>query len=137
VAKKAAPGKPIAKAAPKKPAKKTASKKDEGQSIESLIRERDIDLKSVEEALGIKELNTAKNPLIPGKFDLILPPGTPRKLILEMAKEYNLEVAMRNDHYVPIGVCDIQRELLVFRGDLKTIQKMEKVLVKRLKAWAK
>lgn len=124
----------------KKPiTKKPAAKKAKAQgkdSIESFIEKRDIDLKTVEEALGIKTLDTKHNPVIPGKFDLIIPPGTPRKLIVEMAKEYNLEIAQRNDYYVPIGVSDITRELLCFRGDEKTIKKMEKVLFKRLKEWA-
>ncbi len=120
----------------KKPSKKAAPKDKGGQSIESLIAKRDIELKSVEEALGIKTIDTKHNPLIPGKFDLIIPPGTPRKLIVEMAKEYNIEIAMRNDYYVPIGVSDIQRELLCFRGDEKTVKKLEKVLYKRLKEWA-
>ncbi|OPY25475.1 MAG: hypothetical protein A4E28_03096 [Methanocella sp. PtaU1.Bin125] len=124
------------KAAVKKPAKKAVSS-DDGESIESLIARRDIDLKSVEEALGIKKLDTKHNPVIPGKFDLIIPPGTPRRLIVDMAREFNLEVAMRNDYYVPIGVSDIPRELLCFRSDEKTLKKMEKELYKRLKAWAK
>jgi hypothetical protein len=123
-------------AATKKPVKKAAPKGEEGESIESLIARRDIDIKSVEEALGIKTIDTKHNPIIPGKFDLIIPPGTPRKLIVDMAKEYNVEIAMRNDYYVPIGVSDIQRELLCFRGDQKTVKKLEKVLYKRLKEWA-
>lgn len=130
------------KTAVKKPAvKKTPAKKavssDGDKSIESLIARRDIDIKSVEEALGIKKLDTKHNPLIPGKFDLIIPPGTPRKLIVDIAREFNLEVAMRNDYYVPIGVSDIPRELLCFRSDEKTLKKIEKELYKRLKAWAK
>ncbi len=135
---KAAAKKVTAKAAPAKAASaKPKMKKDGGDPIASLVAQRDIDLKSVEEALGIKYDNTKDHPLIPGKFDMIIPPGTPRKLVLGMAREYNLEVAQRNDHYVPIGVSDIQRELLVFRGDRKTIEKVGKEFYKRLKAWAK
>jgi hypothetical protein len=151
VAKKAPAGKPVlkaapaekavvkkspAKAAPKKAVVKKMSKKEAGETIESLIAQRDIDLKSVEEALGIKYDSTKDHPVIPGKFDMIIPPGTPRKLIIDMAKEFNLEVAQRNDYYVPIGISDIQRELLVFRGDEKTIKKVNKEFAKRLKAWA-
>jgi hypothetical protein len=134
----AATKKSVVKAVPEKTVpKKQKAKKAEGESIESLITQRDVDLKSVEEALGIKYDSTKDHPLIPGKFDMIIPPGTPRKLIVNMAKEFNLEVAQRNDYYVPIGISDIQRELLVFRGDQKTIEKANKEFVKRLKAWAK
>jgi hypothetical protein len=141
---KAAPVKATAKmttarATSKKPAiKQLSPKKGEGESIESLIDKRDIDLKSVEEALGLNKYDATKDhPLIPGKFDMIIQPGTPRKLIVSMAKEFNLEVAQRNDYYVPIGISDIQRELLVFRGDEKTIIKANREFSKRLKAWAK
>ena len=137
VVKKPAVKKPVTKtAAVKKPARK-AVPRDGGDSIESFIEKRDIDLKSVEEALGLKNLDTKHNPLIPDKFDLIIPPGTPRRLIVDMAKEYNIEIAMRNDCYVPIGVSDIPRELLCFRGDEKTVRKLEKIMTKRLKEWAK
>ena len=79
---------------------------------------------------------TRGKPVIPGKFDLIIPPGTPRKLIIELAKEYNLDVIQRDDRYVTIGVSDIPRELLCIRGDKATVEKMEKILLQRLKAWA-
>jgi hypothetical protein len=130
--------KPVAKVAlAKSSAGKQASKKDKEDPIKNLIAKRDIDLKSMDEALGIKYDNTKDHEPIPGKFDMIIPPGTPRKLIVNMAKEYNLEVAQRNDYYVPIGISDTQRELLVFRGDQKTIEKVSKEFLKRLKAWAK
>jgi hypothetical protein len=138
VPEKAVAKKIVAKAAPKKSAVKKQSSKKDGDSIESLITERHIDLQSVEEALGLNKYDSTKDhPLIPGKFDMIIPPGTPRKIIVNMAKEFNLEVAQRNDYYVPIGISDIQRELLVFRGDEKTILKANKEFSKRLKAWAK
>jgi hypothetical protein len=136
---KAAAKKTVAKASSKKPAaKKLSPKKDEGESIESLIEKRDIDMQSVDDALGLNKYDSTKDhPLIPGKFDMIIPPGTPRKIIVNMAKEFNLEVAQRNDYYVPIGISDIRRELLVFRGDEKSIIKANREFAKRLKAWAK
>jgi hypothetical protein len=135
---KAAVKKPMAKVSPgKASARKLGSTKAAGDSIESIITKRDIDLKSIDEALGIKYDNTKDHEPIPGKFDMIIPPGTPRKLIVNMAKEYNVEVAQRNDYYVPIGISDTQRELLVFRGDMKTIEKISKEFLKRLKSWAK
>lgn len=127
VAKKAVSAKPAArKPAGKKPA-------EAGRRIESFIAKRDIKLPSVEEALGIKRETRSENrPVIPGKFDLLIPPGVPRKMIIELAKEYDLEIVQRNDSYVPIGISDIKRELLAIRGDEKTVKKMEKILLKRL-----
>lgn len=152
VTKKAAPVKAVKKAAaktpkPAKPVKETAAQKtarerleaeakDKGLSVEQLITERDMNLKSAEEYLGIKTVDYSKKPIIPGVFDLIIPPGTPRKLIIDMAKKYDLTLVRRDDIYVPIGVCDIQRDLLAIRGDEKTVKKMEKILIKEIKAFA-
>lgn len=137
--KKAQANKPAA--AKKSPAKKSAAPKAaknerDADSIENLIVERDIEIKSVEEMLGIKNESSKGKPIIPGKFDLLIPPGVPRKIIVGMAKEFGCEIVQRNDAYVPIGVSDIQRELLAIRGDEKTVKKMEKILFKRLKEWA-
>lgn len=125
-----APAKTASKATPKAP----ASKKSEGKTINELITPREMEIKSTEELLGIKKFEDTRNkPIIPGKFDLILPPGTPRKLIITLAKEFDVEIVTRTDVYVPIGICDIQRELLAIRGDEKTIRKFEKIVLNKLK----
>lgn len=102
---------------------------EKGVKIEDIIEERDVQLKSVEDYLGVKQKQDMRNkPVIPGVFDLLIPPGTPRKLIIRLAKEYNLQIVRRDDVYVPIGVCDIERDLLAIRGDEKTVKKLEKIL---------
>jgi hypothetical protein len=107
-----------------------------GETIEGLIKEREIELKSVEEYLGIQQKQDFHSkPIIPGVYDLLIPPGTPRKLIIKLAKEYPIQIVRRDDIYVPIGVCDIERELLAIRGDEKTIKKMEKLLRKEIEAF--
>ncbi|WP_174591299.1 hypothetical protein [Methanocella conradii] len=107
-----------------------------GETIEGLIKERNIQLKSVEEYLGIQQKQDFHSkPIIPGVYDLLIPPGTPRKLIIKLAKEYPIQIVRRDDIYVPIGVCDIERELLAIRGDEKTIKKMEKLLRKEIEAF--
>jgi hypothetical protein len=107
-----------------------------GETIEGLIKEREIQLKSVEEYLGIQQKQDFHSkPIIPGVYDLLIPPGTPRKLIIKLAKEYPIQIVRRDDIYVPIGVCDIERELLAIRGDEKTIKKMEKLLRKEIEAF--
>ena len=109
------------------------AKPPKGKTINELITPRQMEVKSVEELLGVKvPEDTRHKPVIPGKFDLIIPPGTPRKLIINMAKELDLEMVIRTDVYVPIGISDIQREILVIRGDERTIRKVEKILFDRL-----
>ena len=100
--------------------------------MEELVTERNMELKSVEEYLGVKDHNRENKPIIPGIFDLLIPPGTPRKIVLKMAKNYNLDVIRRDDIYVPIGVSDVERDILAFRGDEKTVNKLEKILLKEL-----
>ncbi len=117
--------------ATKKPVRSVNKKA--GLIVNDLITPRAMEIKSEEELLGIKKPEDTRNkPVIPGKFDLIFPPGTPRKLILNLAREHNVEVVLRTDVYVPIGVSDIQRELLAIRGDEKTIKKFEKMVFQKL-----
>jgi hypothetical protein len=107
-----------------------------GENIESLIRQRDVQLKSVEEYIGIQRKQDMSNrPEIPGVFDLLIPPGTPRKLVINLAKKYGLQIVRRDDIYVPVGVCDIERDLLAIRGDKKTISKMQKILYQEIEAF--
>lgn len=111
---------------------------EKGEDIESLITRREIQLKSIEEYMGLQHKQDMSNrPEIPGVFDLLIPPGTPRKLVIDMAKKYDLQIVRRDDIYVPVGVCDIERDLLAIRGDKKTIGKMEKILFEEIDAFIK
>ncbi|MCD1296184.1 hypothetical protein CUJ83_14370 [Methanocella sp. CWC-04] len=131
------------KSVKKAPVKKKATKAvaeeksgNEGKTIEDLITPREIELESVEELLGIKN-GRRGDEVIPDTFDLLIPPGTPRKLIIRLAKEHDLNIVRRDDIFVPIGVCDIERDLLAIRGDKKTVEKMNKILLKELEEFAK
>lgn len=156
-----APKKPAAKKAPvkKAPAKKARAEKaaapvntmkltmqprelfekkaaDRGETIESLIKERSVEVKPIEEYVGITQKVDFRNrPVIPGLFDLLIPPGTPRKLIIRLAKEYPVQLVRRDDIYVPVGVSDVERDLLAIRGDEKTVRKMEKILFREIEAY--
>ena len=109
---------------------------EKGENIESLITRRDVQIRSVEEIMGMQQKqDMSHRPVIPGVFDLLIPPGTPRKLVISLAKKYGLQIVRRDDVYVPIGVCDIERDLLAIRGDKKTIAKMEKILYEEIEAY--
>ena len=105
-----------------------------GQSIEDMISQRDIEQKSVEDFIGSpqQKQDMSKKPIIPGLYDLLIPPGTPRMLIIKLAKQYNLQMVRRDDIYVPVGVSDVERDLLAIRGDKKSIKKLEKVLFQEI-----
>ncbi len=86
--------------------------------------------------MGVRQkVDFHRKPIIPGVFDLLIPPGTPRKLILKLAKEYPVQIVRRDDVFVPVGVSDVERDLLAIRGDRKTIQKMEKILFQEIEAF--
>lgn len=123
------------KAAQKKSTAKQAAPK--GERVEELVTQRDIDIKSVEDYMGMKYKTNEDKPIIPGVFDLLIPPGTPRKIVLKMARDYNIDIVRRDDVYVPIGVSDIERDVLAFRGDEKTVKKLEKILLKELEMFEK
>jgi hypothetical protein len=106
---------------------------EKGKSVDELIAERKIDLMSVEDYIGVqKKQDYRSKPVIPGVYDLLIPPGTPRKLIIRLAKEHPVQIIRRDDIFVPVGVCDIERDLLAIRGDEKTIKKMEKLLLQEI-----
>ena len=108
--------------------------KEKGQSIEDMISQRDIEQKSVEDFIGTpqQKQDMSKKPIIPGLYDLLIPPGTPRMLIIKLAKQYNLQMVRRDDIYVPVGVSDVERDLLAIRGDKKSIKKLEKILYQEI-----
>jgi hypothetical protein len=56
---------------------------------------------------------------------------------MKIAKNYNVDVVRRDDIYVPIGVSDVQRDVLAFRGDEQTVKKLEKILFKELETFEK
>jgi hypothetical protein len=106
---------------------------DKGESVEELISKRKVELMSVDDYLGVQKKQDYRNkPAIPGVYDLLIPPGTPRKLIIRLAKEHPVQIVRRDDIFVPVGVCDIERDLLAIRGDEKTIKKMEKILLQEI-----
>ena len=53
-------------------------------------------------------------------------------LIIKLAKQYNLQMVRRDDIYVPVGVSDVERDLLAIRGDKKSIKKLEKILFQEI-----
>ena len=137
-AKKAVPGQPADSSKFSTPPKLLIREKAEkkGETIEGLVAERHVELKSVEEYMGLQQkVDFHSKPIIPGLYDLLIPPGTPRKLIIKLAEQYPVQIVRRDDVYVPVGVSDIERDLLAIRGDKKTIQKMEKILIQEIDAF--
>jgi hypothetical protein len=68
-------------------------------------------------------------------FDLMIPPGTPRSIIIDLAKEYDVELV---DRKVPLSYANMEgdiREVLAFRGKEDVLLKVQDELFARLKAF--
>ncbi|MBT8507672.1 hypothetical protein AZH53_04470 [Methanomicrobiaceae archaeon CYW5] len=66
------------------------------------------------------------------KFDLLVPPGVPRKIIYEINEKFDVEIVHRPQRMYFANMEGDARELLAFRGDLETVQKVEEYLFSRL-----
>ena len=58
-------------------------------------------------------------------FDIIIPPGVPQKLILDITKKFEVEVVDRREKIKFANMEGDERDLLAFRGKLEVMQKVE------------
>jgi hypothetical protein len=65
-----------------------------------------------------------------GLYDLVIPPGVPESIIVELVEEFDLEPVTRLTN-VDIVEVD-QRELLVLRGELDIVNEAQDYMIKRL-----
>lgn len=62
-------------------------------------------------------------------YELVLPPGIPSKVIIAACKEFNTDVVSAYAD-VETGLADVtSRDLLAFRADKETIEKIRKFVV--------
>ncbi|WAI00904.1 hypothetical protein [Methanogenium organophilum] len=69
------------------------------------------------------------------KFDLIVPPGVPRKMIYEISEQYDVEVVMRKRQLYFANMEGDSRELIAFRGTKEVLEKVQEDLYNRLEAY--
>jgi hypothetical protein len=68
-------------------------------------------------------------------YDVLIPPGVPQKLIIEIPKKFNVKVVERKEKLKFANMEGEERELLAFRGKLEVIQQVEKYMLDELKAF--
>jgi hypothetical protein len=68
-------------------------------------------------------------------FDVLIPPGVPQKLIIEIPKKFNVKVVERMEPLKFANMDGDKRELLAFRGKLDEIKKVEKYMIAQLEAF--
>jgi len=68
-------------------------------------------------------------------YDVVIPPGVPRKLIIDVTKKFDVKVVERKEKLTFANMEGDERELLAFRGKLDEVRKVEKYLMDQLKAF--
>ncbi|MDD1711035.1 MAG: hypothetical protein LUQ37_09035 [Methanoregulaceae archaeon] len=66
-------------------------------------------------------------------FDLLIPPGVPSKLIIEIAKKFDVEVVERKERLYFANMEGDERILLAFRGNRENLELAHTYLVEKLK----
>jgi hypothetical protein len=68
-------------------------------------------------------------------YDIIIPPGVPQKLIVEITKKFDVTVVERKEKIKFANMEGDERELLAFRGKLEEMQKVEPYMREQLNAF--
>jgi hypothetical protein len=77
-----------------------------------------------------EEENEEEENELEGLYDLMIPPGVPESLIVELVEEFDLEPTSRIAN-VDIVELD-QRELIALRGDLETVNEAHDYMIRRM-----
>lgn len=70
-------------------------------------------------------------------YDILIPPGVPQKLIVEIPKKFDVTVVERKEKIKFANMEGDERELLAFRGKLEIMQKVEKYMRGQLQEFIK
>ena len=68
-------------------------------------------------------------------YDIIIPPGVPQKLILDISKRFDVEVVDRREKIKFANMEGDERDLLAFRGKLEEMKKVEIYMREQLNAF--
>lgn len=66
-------------------------------------------------------------------FDVLIPPGVPMSIIVEIIQKYDVEVVERKERLKFANMDGDERELLAFRGKKEVVEQVEKFMIQRLK----
>ena len=68
-------------------------------------------------------------------YDVLVPPGVPQKLIVEISKKFKVKVVERKEKLSFANMEGDERTLLAFRGRLPVVQEVERYMLDQLKAF--
>jgi hypothetical protein len=66
-------------------------------------------------------------------FDLLVPPGVPRKMIYDVVEKYDVEVVRRPQKLSFANMDGDMRELIAFRGRREVVEEVQNYLFAQLK----
>ena len=66
-------------------------------------------------------------------YDLLIPPGVPQKLIVDIVNNYDVEVVARKEKLYFANMEGDEREILAFRGKKEVLEQVHVVLIDGLK----
>ncbi len=66
-------------------------------------------------------------------FDLLVPPGVPRKMIYDVVEKYDVEVVRRQQKMSFANMDGEARELIAFRGRREVVEEVQDYLFAQLK----
>ena len=66
-------------------------------------------------------------------FDLLIPPGVPRSIIVEIVNKFDVEVVNRPQKLYFANMQGDEREILAFRGRREVVEEVQDMLFQRLR----
>lgn len=68
--------------------------------------------------------------VLEGLYDLVMPPGVPESLIVELVEEFDLEPVTR---LANVDIVEVDpREIMVLRGELEVVNEAQDYMIKRM-----
>jgi hypothetical protein len=65
-------------------------------------------------------------------FDILIPPGVPRKIIVDVIKKFDVQLVERKERLTFANMEGDERELLAFRGKKEVVTEVEKYIIQKL-----
>ncbi len=65
-------------------------------------------------------------------FDMLIPPGVPRTIIIDIAKKYDVQIVERKMPLYFANMDGTEREVLAFRGKREVVIEVERYLKEEL-----
>lgn len=76
---------------------------------------------------------TDKNETDEQLYDILIPPGVPQKIIVDITKKFKVKVVERKEKLSFANMEGDERNLLAFRGRLEVVQEVEKYMLEQLR----